>query len=68
METTPQFLNEKQVCARWGIGRTALWVRVRDKSAPAPIHFGTSARWALAELEAYEQALAAARGSTGSAV
>jgi predicted DNA-binding transcriptional regulator AlpA len=55
METTPQFLNEKQVCARWGIGRTALWVRVRDKSAPAPIHFGTSA-------------LAAARGSTGSAV
>ena len=55
------FLTDRQLAARWGIARSSLWLRVKMKQCPPPFHFGRSARFARAEIEAHERAIGAAR-------
>lgn len=59
--TQALFINAKEVCARRGISRTTLYELVARGELPGPYHFGRSARWSVAELEANELAIGGVR-------
>ena len=57
-------LNIKQVCARLGIGRSAIYTGMAAGRIPRPIHVAPKApRWRADEIDAYIERLSAARAA-----
>lgn len=59
-QTTPkpgnEFLSAEQVSHRYGVHRASIYRWAKDSTFPAPIKLGPNVtRWALADLEAWEQ-------------
>jgi len=52
------FLNDKQLAARWGVGRVTIWRWARTyPEFPAPVSLSPGCtRWRLADVEAWEAA------------
>ena len=51
------YLSDKQLGARFGVHRTAIWRWVREGDFPAPVQLSKGCtRWRLANVEAWELA------------
>lgn len=57
MTTTPQsnlaadrFINQKEICAIFGISRTAIWKLTKDDTFPTGIALGRSIRYRESEV------------------
>ena len=60
MNTTPQYLTDKDTAARYTVSRGTIWRWIREGNFPQPVRFGAaSTRWRLADLEAWEAERAA---------
>jgi predicted DNA-binding transcriptional regulator AlpA len=57
-----RYLVVADLLSRWHISRPTLERGIRDGSLPKPVRLA-GRRWILAEIEAYEAAIAADRGS-----
>lgn len=56
------YLDLSDVCARLNCGRTSVYKWAKTKGMPKPLKIGgTTSRWRLSELIAWENQLAAAR-------
>jgi len=50
------YISDKQVAARFGITRVAVWKWVREMGFPAPYKLTPGCtRWKVADIEAWEQ-------------
>lgn len=56
--TTPIYLTDNQVAARYGVSKPTVWRWVRtNPNFPAPVKLSTNcSRWTLASLESWESA------------
>lgn len=62
-EPRERFLTFKAVTQRVGIGRTAIYQGILDKTFPAPVKYGTRSLWAESEIEAWIDKLKKARAN-----
>jgi len=52
-----QYLTDKQLAARFGVGRATIWRWAKETDFPAPIKLGLAVtRWRLVDVEAWEDA------------
>lgn len=55
------YMSDKELAARFGVTRCAIWKWVREDHFPAPVKLATRCtRWRLDQVEAWEAARAAA--------
>jgi prophage regulatory protein len=51
-----QYLTDKQLAARFSVGRTTIWRWVREKNFPSPVRLGEAVtRWKLIDVELWEK-------------
>ena len=53
-----QYLNVRQLADRYGVCVATIYNYIRAGKLPAGVHFGRIHRWNIADIEAFEQALA----------
>lgn len=51
------------VIAKTGMGKTAIYERVKARSFPLPVKLGSSSRWLLSEVDAFIASAAAQRSA-----
>lgn len=57
-----RYLDVQALAKRWDVGVSTIWRWTKQGIIPQPYHIGTGAtRWAIEEIEAYEQACAGRR-------
>ena len=56
-----RLLPIEEVMLRSGMGRTALYARIKAGSFPAPAKVGSSSRWLSAEIDQWVRAVMASR-------
>ncbi|WP_431023792.1 helix-turn-helix transcriptional regulator [Halomonas sp. H5] len=55
VQTTRQYLNDRQVAERYSVGRATPWRWLKEGRFPAPVKLGPGCtRWRLTDLEAWE--------------
>lgn len=59
LQHEPIFLSPFELQTRWGIGRTMTYETIARPTFPAPLRFGKSLRFRLAEVQAWEAGTAA---------
>ena len=57
MNTTKQFLTISDLAERYGVCKASIRKYVRSGRLPRGIHIGSSHRWNIAEIEAFEARL-----------
>jgi len=50
-----KFLSVKELCQRYGLGRTVFFRWAAKGLFPRGCHFGRARRWSLSELQQWEQ-------------
>jgi prophage regulatory protein len=56
-----RLLPIEEVMLRCGMGRTAIYARIKTRSFPAPAKVGSSSRWLSTEVDAWVRAVMASR-------
>ena len=60
-----RLLPIEEVMLRSGMGRTALYARIKAGSFPAPAKIGSSSRWLSTEVDQWVRAVMASRPAKG---